>query len=130
MISSLVRLTLQHYLIKDVLGFNLHPIIAESLSSTARIADIATGNGLWLFDLNRELPRTASLEGFDVSLEQCPPQAWMRPNIQMREWDMYTEPPLDIQGVYDVVHIRFIGLAIRNGDPTIAIANVQKLLSK
>lgn len=124
------RLTLQHYLVKDVLGFNLHPLITESLSSTARVADVATGNGLWLFDLNKELPQTTSLEGFDVSLEQCPPRKWMRPNVKMREWNMYTEPPVDIQGVYEAVNIRFIGLAIQNGDPAPIIANLQKLLSE
>ena len=124
------RLTLQHYLVKDVLGFNLHPLIAESLTSTPRIADVATGNGLWLFDLNKELPQTTSLEGFDVSLEQCPPRKWMRPNVQMREWNMYTEPSVDMQGVYEVMNVRFIGLAIQNGDPAPIIANLQKLLSE
>lgn len=38
------RLTAQHYLWKDALNFNLHPSIPVDRNS-ARIADVATGNG-------------------------------------------------------------------------------------
>lgn len=42
--NPIVRLTAQHYLWKDVLGFAVHPNI-PTRAKDLKVADVATGNG-------------------------------------------------------------------------------------
>ena len=125
--SAAARLNLQHYLWKDALQFNLHPSI---LTPTAgqRIADIATGTGIWMLDLTPSLPANVSLDGMDISLVQAPPTAWLPPNVSLREWDLFSPVPADLVGKFDVVHIRLVLLVIQNNDAAPAIRNLAALL--
>ena len=70
------------------------------------------------------------LHGFDISLDQCPPKAWLPANIKFDTWDIFTEPPPSLAGTFDIVHVRLITLVIKNGNPSQVIANLRKLLSK
>ncbi|KAF2677642.1 UMTA methyltransferase family protein-like protein [Lentithecium fluviatile CBS 122367] len=124
--NASTRLTAQHYLWKDVLKFELHPSI--SIGPDSHIADVATGNGIWLLDLMQNLPSTIKLDGFDISLDQCPPDAWLPDNVNMHTWDLFEEPPARFVGVFDVVHIRLITVAVRNNDPRPILANLHRLL--
>jgi hypothetical protein len=139
------RLTAQHYLWKDALQFNLHPDIP--VGSTTRIADVATGNrfvycnpwrfyyqilmppSIWLLDLARKLPSTTKLDGFDISLDQCPPQAWLPDNVNLHTWNLLEAPPSEFVGMFDVVHIRLITVAVQNNDPRPILASLHSLLS-
>jgi hypothetical protein len=53
------------YLWKAAIGYNVHPSI--QISSTAVVADIAAGTGMWLVDMAQRYP-TVQFEGFDNNL--------------------------------------------------------------
>ena len=118
------RLNCQHWLWCQELRYNLHPAI--TVPSSGNIADVATGTGAWLLEVAREHPKTRC-DGFDISIEQAPPSVWLPPNISMRTWNMYESPPKELIGVYDVVHIRLVGIAVRS-DPVPVLENLTLLL--
>ncbi|MCJ1376899.1 hypothetical protein MMC20_008144 [Loxospora ochrophaea] len=124
--SASTRLSAQFYLWKETLQYNLHPSIP--ITDNIRIADVATGNGVWLLDLARSLPPTVQLDGFDISLDQCPPEPWLPRNIQLHTWDVFTDPPPKFVGAFDVVHVRLITLVIKDNNPCRVISNLCKLL--
>ncbi|KAI1487269.1 hypothetical protein F5X96DRAFT_650927 [Biscogniauxia mediterranea] len=121
------RLTAQHYLWKDLLGYLIHPDI-PTRSADLRIADVATGNGIWLHDVARGKPTSTELHGFDISLDQVGPKAWLPANIRMHTWDIFEEPPSQFVGYFDVVHVRLITVVVKNNDPRPVLANLAKLL--
>lgn len=82
-----------------------------------------------MLDVARELPPTTTVQGFDIDLGQCPPADSFPPNVHISKWDMFSPPPPDLIGTFDVVHIRLVTLVIKDNDPTTVIANVAQLLS-
>ncbi|KAF2268986.1 hypothetical protein CC78DRAFT_416176, partial [Lojkania enalia] len=122
------RLNLQFFLWKDLLRFNLHPDITKSLGPHARITDVATGTGVWMVDLARELPSTTILHDFDIDLGQYPPAEGFPCNVHISNWGMFTPPPSELVGKFDVVHLRLATLVIKNNNPTTIISNVAQLL--
>ncbi|KAF2450127.1 UMTA methyltransferase family protein-like protein [Karstenula rhodostoma CBS 690.94] len=124
--NASTRLTAQHYLWKEALGFNLHPEIA--VKPDWRVADVATGNGIWLLDVARSLPLSARLDGLDISLDQCPPDAWLPENVELTTWNIFEDPPEGFVGAFDVVHIRLITVAVRDNDPKPMISSLKNLL--
>jgi ubiquinone/menaquinone biosynthesis C-methylase UbiE len=48
------RLNAQHDVWKANIGSLLHPSIAKSIPSNARIGDVGTGTGVWIIDLAKE----------------------------------------------------------------------------
>ncbi|MCJ1311314.1 hypothetical protein MMC25_004985 [Agyrium rufum] len=125
--AATTRLNCQFYLWKLELDFNLHPSIPKPSSDGGRIADVATGTGIWLLDVARELPGV-QLDGFDISLEQCPPREWLPRGVNTHVWDMYTEVPEAMVGQFDVVHLRLLLLVVRDNDARPIIANAAKML--
>ena len=87
-------------------------------------------NSIWLTDLSRKLPPTTQLDGFDISLDQAEPLAWLPGNVNLRKWDIMTDVPSDLIGKYDVVHIRlFIFVVPVEGGPKPLLEKLVKLLS-
>ncbi|KAL9619366.1 MAG: hypothetical protein Q9160_006046 [Pyrenula sp. 1 TL-2023] len=125
--SATSRLNLQYYLWQDTFRFHLHPSIPE-LAPDARIADFATGSGIWLLDLSEKVPPTTQLEGFDISLSQTPSTVWLPPNVRFHSYNLFSDPPDEFIGRYDVIHIRLIALVIKNNDPSVIIKNLTKML--
>lgn len=125
--TASTRLALQHYLWKDILGFNLHPRVPKP-STNSCIADIATGTGLWLIDVSQDLSQSVKLDGYDIALGQAPPKEWLPPNMTLTAWDMFLEPPLSIRGTYDVVHLRLVSVVIKDNNPEPIVANIKRLL--
>ncbi|KAH9908174.1 hypothetical protein F4778DRAFT_798173 [Xylariomycetidae sp. FL2044] len=121
------RLTAQHYLWKDLLGFLVHPDIPVR-ATDLKIADVATGNGIWLHDFAHDKPPSIELHGFDVSLDQVGPKPWLPANINMHTWNIFEEPPARFMGYFDVVHVRLITVVVQNNDPRPVLANLRKLL--
>lgn len=80
-------------------------------------------------DTARGFPKTVSLDGFDIDLGQCPPAPWLPSNVSLKKWDMFTEPPEELVGQFDIVHIRLVTLVIKDNDPRPLLANLRKLLS-
>ncbi|KAF7592023.1 hypothetical protein BBP40_000804 [Aspergillus hancockii] len=128
------RLNYQFYLWKESLQFNLHPSIPlpKNDSTPIRIADIATGSGIWLFDLLRDPVvsryRSLQLDGFDIDLKNAPVADWLPPKITLREFDIFGEIPPDLIGKYDVVHMRLLVLVVQKSDPLPVIERVFQML--
>ncbi|RAK98493.1 UMTA methyltransferase family protein [Aspergillus ibericus CBS 121593] len=122
------RLNGMFYFWKQTLGFNLHPTIAGALRTpNPRIADVATGTAIWLLDLARERPDTF-LEGLDMTLEKAPAVEWLPANITLREWNLHDEVPPELEGKFDVVHLRLLIIVVENGDPSPIIRKVARML--
>ncbi|CAK39243.1 hypothetical protein M747DRAFT_318935 [Aspergillus niger ATCC 13496] len=122
------RLTAQHYLWKELLGFLVHPDI-DTRAADLRVADIATGNGIWLHDFARGKPPSVDLHGFDISLDQVGPKPWLPTNIHMHIWNIFEDVPDEFIGYFDIVHVRLITVVVKNNDPRPILANLRKLLS-
>ena len=122
------RINYQHYIWRQELGYNIHPTIPfSSFGENPRIADVATGTGLWLLQVSRSHPR-ATCDGFDISLAQTPPAIWLPRNVSFFQWNMFEPPPADLACTYDLVHIRLVNLVIANKDRVSTIRNLAALL--
>ncbi|KAF2791437.1 UMTA methyltransferase family protein, partial [Melanomma pulvis-pyrius CBS 109.77] len=119
------RLNLSHFLWKQVLGFNIHPSIPTS--GFKRIVDIATGTAIWPLDVASEFP-DAEVDGFDIALDQCPPKNFFPRVRKLGTWDIFDDPPEEMQGWYDIVHVRLVIFVVKNNDPRVIIRNLMKLL--
>ena len=121
------RLNYQFYLWKESLHFNIHPSIPLPPRG-ACVADVATGTAIWLTDLAGEMPPDAQLNGFDIDLDQAPPNAWLPPNVSLSKWSVFDEPPEGMIGIHDVVHVRLLGFVVKHGNPRPILRNLLKLL--
>ncbi|KAI4168868.1 MAG: hypothetical protein LQ343_006081 [Gyalolechia ehrenbergii] len=153
-----IRLNSQHLLWKLELGWCLHPSLqsqmdtAHSASSNTleaptltvmpptehqiplasradpfRIADLATGTAVWALDIAQDFPR-AKIDGFDIDLQQCPPPEWLPHNVTIREWNIFSDLAPELEGLYDVVHIRLLLLVIRENNPRAVLKNALRML--
>ena len=124
--AASTRLALLHYLKRDLFGFLIHSDIP--VPSSAHIADIATGNGIWLVDLGKRLDSSVSLHGFDINTSMAPAAGWVAPNVSFRRYNFFDEPPPDTVGVYDIVHVHAISTILRDSNVSLFIANMYKFL--
>ena len=83
---------------------------------------------IWLTDVARTLPSSAVLVGTDVSLDQCPP--WLPSNVSLQTWSIFDEPPDNLLGRFDVVHLRLLGFVLRDNQIAATIQRVMKVLSE
>ena len=120
---SVIRLNLQHFLWRQVFGFNIHPSVhfppsgdSADTPSHPAIADIATGTALWLIDVSRDFP-DSQLNGLDIDLTQAPHPGWLPSNITLRHWDVFAEVPASLECQYDLVHVRLLVLMLSGEDP-------------
>lgn len=138
--KSASRLNYQQYLWYETLHFNLHPTVKSDIyvpstnghdphlaTPPLKIADVACGSGAWLRSVAQELPQ-AELDGFDLSLAQCPPTKWLPRNIRLREWNLFDEPTAEMLGRYDVVHTRLIFTVVRGENARPIVHNLVRLL--
>ncbi|KAJ5731359.1 uncharacterized protein N7483_005867 [Penicillium malachiteum] len=121
------RMNLHHYLLREMHGYLVHPSIPTD-NPNLRVADVGTGTGIWLTDLARQLPSTVSLDGLDISSEAAPPKEWLPKNMTLRRFDLMSEVPEDLTGVYDIVHIRLFAFVLKNDHMKTAMDNLLKLL--
>ncbi|KAE8150518.1 S-adenosyl-L-methionine-dependent methyltransferase [Aspergillus avenaceus] len=125
-LSDSVRLDAQHLLWKLHTGHTLHPQIP--IADGMKVAEIGTGTGIWIFDLAKDLPRTAQLHGFDISQDQFPSRALWPPNVSLRVLNSLVDPPPSLAGRYDVVHVRMWASNIKDRDFGPLISHVLRLL--
>ena len=93
-----------------------------------KIADVGTGTGIWAVDVARQLPRDASIDGYDISSEQFPPSSFLPPNVKLHgDFDIFEAPPPELCGIYDVVHVRLVVLVVEK-DPSPVIRQLTCLL--
>ncbi|XHG05978.1 hypothetical protein AWENTII_009191 [Aspergillus wentii] len=125
-LSESVRLDAQHLLWKLQTGYALHPDIP--IKDDMKIADIGTGTGVWLLDIENDLPKTVNLDGFDISDSQFPPAHTLPANVHFGVLDALEDIPSKLAGRYDVVHLRMWCCVIKGNDPTQLIEAAYKLL--
>ncbi|KAL9005256.1 MAG: hypothetical protein Q9188_001953, partial [Gyalolechia gomerana] len=126
--AASARLNLQHYLWLTTFSNHLLspkiPVDDEQL----KVADIATGTGIWLLDFARQHPRAAQLDGFDISLDQVPSTAWLPSNVSFHQYNVHEQPPNDLLERYDIIHVRHLNLIIKNDDPTAVLGHLLAML--
>ena len=123
------RLVVQHWLWLYNLRYVLHPSIPAN-GENLRIADVGTGNAIWLIELLPHVPASTQLDGFDISADHYPAKEWLPPNVSLDLLDVFGRIPEPLVGRYDVVHIRTFALAVRNNDPGPLLRNLMKMLSE
>ncbi|KAI2635194.1 hypothetical protein GGS21DRAFT_543473 [Xylaria nigripes] len=140
--ASASRLNLQHFMWKDAQDFLLHPVIQAHLRHESKsrqaddkqplhVADVATGTGIWLFDLlkSQETHDVAiQYHGFDISQVLFPHKAWLPKNVVLSTSNLLQEPPQSLHGQFDVVHIRLVLSLVGKDSPRPIIQHVKKLL--
>ncbi|KAI1128253.1 hypothetical protein F5Y10DRAFT_240890 [Nemania abortiva] len=139
---SASRLNLQHFMWKDAQGFLLHPTVQSALrrrqesgqnenKESISVADLATGTGIWLFDLIKS-PEVSGLNiqyhGFDISRALFPHKSWLPNSIVLSTSNLLEEPPRPFHGLFDVVHIRLVLSLVRSNSPKPIIQHIKTLL--
>lgn len=120
--AEIERLNIQHRLLVRAAGCHLHPSINRKLPSEPKIAEVATGTGIFLTELSQQLPPQSILDGYDISPEAFTPPGELPSNVRLSILDAKQPPPTELQGTYDVVLIRFINIALRTPDDWLAVA--------
>ncbi|KXS99335.1 hypothetical protein AC578_6744 [Pseudocercospora eumusae] len=121
------RLEQQHRLIVQNLGFILHPRIEKALPKDARIADVATGTGIWMRSLASTAPSTWSFVGLDLSDAQFPPPE-QQGQCTFDILNILEPVPERFVHSFDVVHIRYLILALKSHEWQIVAKNILRLL--
>ncbi|KAL3469944.1 hypothetical protein BJX99DRAFT_267812 [Aspergillus californicus] len=139
------RLDIQHRMNIHMMNHKmLHPDIPKNLG---RVADIATGNGTWLFDLIKARKESESeaeptsesasasasrthYHGFDISPALFPKKSpdYTGADIAFSVHDFFLPFPEEHIGQYDLVHARHLSLAIPAKDIDLAMKNITSLL--
>lgn len=133
-ISESERLNSQHEAFVSSAGFLLHPrIVASTLSlaESPQVADIATGTGVWLLALEREMkdqPLTWHLSGLDISAEQFPTSSASKSSCRFSILDIRQPIPQHLKGSFHVVHIRLLVGGLTTPDWSTVAQNAFDLL--
>ena len=120
------RLALQHWLWLYRLRYVLQPSIPTR--SDLRIADVGTGNAIWIFEVLPHLHYTSLIDGFDISADHFPAREWLPSNVSLRMLDIFEGLPPHLTELYDIVHIRTFAVIVRNCDPEALLRNLIKML--
>ena len=110
--------------------YMLNPKIPASSPGLA-IADVGTGTGVWLFEVGQRLPEPASiLCGIDISDAQFPHHEWLPQGAHFRQCDALDPdgPPINLDGKFDIVHLRLGISMVKDNNPTNLIRFCSKLL--
>ena len=109
------------------LGFTIHPRILSSLPDAPNVADIGTGTGIWLLDIEKSHP-SASMHGFDVSSEQLLYPESGRDNLKFSIADVRQPLSSELHGTFDLVHVRLLVFALKQEDWPTCVRNLKQLL--
>ncbi|KAL8936369.1 MAG: hypothetical protein Q9211_004219 [Gyalolechia sp. 1 TL-2023] len=126
--AASARLNLQHYLWMTTFGNRVLNCKIPVDDDQLKVADIATGTGIWLLDFARQHPRAARLDGFDISLDQVPSAARLPSNVSFHQFNVLEQPPDDLVERYDIVHVRHLNVIITNNDPTAVLGHLLAML--
>ncbi|KAI0419672.1 hypothetical protein F5X98DRAFT_372682 [Xylaria grammica] len=124
------RLNRQHRLFDDMMQNDLlPPHIASALATSPtppKVLEIATGTAVWLTEVAKTLRPDAEFVGLDYDTSKFPTS--LPPNITLRQADMFKPFPSDLLGKFDVVNVRLIIFALKEGQGTDLVKNLMTLL--
>jgi len=83
---------------------------------------------IWPISVSQSLPQSVQIDGFDISEAQFLPTEWLPANVSLTTLNILESIPEHLVGRYDVVHIRYFGLLIRNGNHRGVLNNLTSLL--
>ncbi|KAJ0166753.1 hypothetical protein CTA2_6034 [Colletotrichum tanaceti] len=144
--DELERLAYNHFNIWTPLTVDLlPPHILSSLQSQdrPRIADVATGSGVWLTSLVEDLPPHSELFGFDLDKRKFPPRPPTppippppsspllrpeKPRLSFLVQNVLEPFPPELRGTFDLVHVRLLATGLKAGDWDAVLANLSDLL--
>ncbi|KAK7914203.1 S-adenosyl-L-methionine-dependent methyltransferase [Apiospora marii] len=135
--SSSARLHLQHFLSQRSAGHLLSPILPqkekeEKDSDPLRVADLGCGNGAWLCALHDEFVQTGvsgvQLDGYDINPSHFPAPEFLPSAVRLSELDVLQPPAPELEGVYDVVHVRAFASTLAPTDVAPLLSTVRALL--
>ncbi|KAF4838095.1 N-methyltransferase tcpN [Colletotrichum tropicale] len=144
--TELERLAFNHFnLWTPLTGDLLPPQILKHILSKERprVADVATGSGVWLASLTEILPSRAELVGFDIDPLKFPPRPPtppippppvspplrpQQPSLDFRVHDVLARFPEDARGTFDLVHVRLLALGLKTDDWDVAVGNLVELV--
>ncbi|KAJ8120366.1 hypothetical protein ONZ43_g2908 [Nemania bipapillata] len=126
------RLNSQHHLFNNIMQNDLlPPHITTSISNSKtppKIVEIATGTAVWLSEIAKTLSPDAELVGLDFDTSKFPPPSSLASNITLRQANMFEPFPTDLLGKFDVVNVRLIIFALKDGLGTDLVKNLMTLL--
>lgn len=135
--KSSARLHLQHFLVQNTIGYLVEPTIEKLVveprqSPQLKVADLACGNGIWLNELCSTLTRaniSAQLDGFDINPINFPNPTCLPTSMSLKQLDILAKPfPVELIGVYGIVHIRAFASVVSSGDFTPILFVASQLL--
>jgi len=123
------RLDNQHHFINTFGPKNIiHPSLPKD--QIIRVADIATGTGIWLEDLSSVLPvvpgKETQFDGFDIS-DKFFPEDHLE-NFKFVKYNILQPFPEQYWGEYDTVHVRLLIAALKEHEIPVAVENVLQLV--
>ncbi|MCJ1385651.1 hypothetical protein MMC17_008774 [Xylographa soralifera] len=124
---SSIRLNYNHWLMKELAGYLIHPSIAKN-DANLRIADVGTGTAIWSLETAAELPATVKIHGFDISPHQFPPATSLPNNVHLHAHDCFKPFPSTFLRTFDVVHARFWLCLVNNPDAPALLTSLVSLL--
>ncbi|KAF4918162.1 N-methyltransferase tcpN [Colletotrichum viniferum] len=93
-----------------------------------RVAELATGTGIWLRDMAAQLPSTAELRGIDMDTTKFPPASELPKNMSMMQHNALKPFPQEMHGTFDMVHVRLISLGMKKDDWAVVAKHLYALL--
>lgn len=120
---------MQHQLTrKNFSGRLLEPCI-PTLTESSRVADVACGTGAWSLEVTEEVS-PVSIDCLDISLKDLPPPEFTTSNIKCRQFDLLKNLPDDMINTYDLVHVQFVMLFVKDDIFHSVMARIKQMLSK
>ncbi|OHE96495.1 hypothetical protein CORC01_08258 [Colletotrichum orchidophilum] len=124
------RLDFQHGVLKAIMGDNFPDVIWKHLNSIAapKVADAATGSGIFLREIATKLATDAQLDGFDMDASKFPDPALLPANVNLHIANVLEPFPKEMLGQYDLVHVKLLYAAMKKDDWLLAVKNLKTLL--
>ncbi|CAI6089606.1 unnamed protein product [Clonostachys chloroleuca] len=125
------RLDFQHHhLFKPLAGKLVpeHILIHLQARSEPKVADLATGTGLWLQELASQLPSDATLDGYDYDVSKFRATETLPANVRLGFGDVLKPFSSELHGRYDLVHLRLLMYALKADQWAKVCENVLTLL--
>lgn len=107
------------------LGYDIHPTIAARLPEDPRIADIGTASAHFLLKLAPIYPK-GKFHGYDISPHFFPSE--IPENVKLLILDARKPIPKELEGTYDLVHVRLLSMGLLESDWPFVVANLSRLL--